>query len=68
MGAEVPEYTNPESLRNALVDTLVHTATINSAVVERAFRAVPRHLFVPEAGITAAYADRPVFLRWGGTC
>ncbi len=66
MGPEASRCTNPESLRNALVDTLVHTGAIGSPGNERAFRVVPRHLFVPEAGITAAYADRPVVLRWEG--
>ena len=63
---EATQYTDPESLRNALVNTLVRTAAIGSPMVERAFRAVPRHLFLPEAELTAAYADRPVFLRWEG--
>lgn len=66
MGAEAPQYEDSESLRNALVDTLVHRGAITSPRIERAFREVPRHLFVPEAGITAAYADRPVLLRWEG--
>ena len=66
MSAEAPQYNNPESLRNALVDTLMHRSAINSPSVERAFRSVPRHLFVPETGVTAAYSDRPVPLRWEG--
>ena len=66
MGAEAQQYTGPESLRNALVDTLVKTGAIGNPAIERAFRSVPRHLFVPNAEITGAYADRPVFLRWDG--
>ena len=66
MGAGSPQYTDPESLRNALVDTLMHRAALNNPAVERAFRSVPRHLFVPEAGVAAAYSDRPVPLRWEG--
>ena len=66
MGAEAPRHTDPESLRNALVDNLVRKDAIGDPAVERAFRAVPRHLFVPKAEITAAYADRPVYLRWEG--
>ena len=66
MGAEVSQHTDPDSLRNALVDNLVHAGAIASPRIERAFREVPRHLFVPEAGIIAAYADRPVVLRWEG--
>ena len=66
MGADAPLHTNPESLRNALVDCLVKMGAIGSPAIERAFRTVPRHLFVPEAEITAAYADQPIFLRWEG--
>lgn len=35
-------------IRNALVDKLRANGMITSSVVERAFRTVPRHLFVPE--------------------
>jgi protein-L-isoaspartate(D-aspartate) O-methyltransferase len=35
-------------VRHALVDKLVADERITSPVVERAFRAVPRHLFVPD--------------------
>ena len=66
MGAEAQQYTDPESLRNALVDTLVKTGAIGNPAIERAFRSVPRHLFVPKAEITAAYSDQPVFLRREG--
>ena len=66
MGAVARKNTDPRSLRNALVDTLVKTGAIGNPEIERAFRAVPRHLLVPEAEITDAYTDRPVFLRWEG--
>jgi protein-L-isoaspartate(D-aspartate) O-methyltransferase len=66
LGAELPRYTDPESLRKALVDTLVRTGAIGNPAIERAFRSVPRHLFVPKAEITDAYTDRPIFLRWEG--
>ncbi len=35
-------------IRNALTDKLRSDGMITSSVVERAFRTVPRHLFVPE--------------------
>ncbi len=35
-------------IRNALTDKLRSNSMITSPVVERAFRTVPRHLFVPE--------------------
>lgn len=53
--------------RTALVDDLVASGRIRSAAVERAFRAVPRHLFLPAAPTAAAYADEAVAVqRVGG--
>ena len=66
MAAEPPRYSDPDLLRNALVDTLVETGAIGSPATERAFRSVPRHLFVPRAEIVDTYTDRPIFLRWEG--
>jgi len=50
---------NPEAaaLRNALVDRLKAKGYVRSAGVERALRAVPRHLFVPWLSLKDAYAD-----------
>lgn len=43
-------------LRHAVTDKLLTDGMITSSVVERAFRAVPRHLFVPEGTpLEAAY-------------
>jgi protein-L-isoaspartate(D-aspartate) O-methyltransferase len=45
-------------VRQALVDKLVANKKITSPVVERAFRTVPRHLFVPEGtSLEVAYND-----------
>jgi len=66
LATETPRNSNPDLLRNALVDTLVETGAIGSPATERAFRSVPRHLFVPEAEIIDTYTDRPIFLRWEG--
>src|SRR5216117_2192202 len=45
-------------VRQALVDKLVADEMITSSVVERAFRAVPRHLFVPDdTSLEVAYND-----------
>ncbi|MFB9381793.1 methyltransferase domain-containing protein [Pseudonocardia petroleophila] len=53
--------------RAALVDGLVATGRIRSAAVEDAFRAVPRHLFLPDAAPATAYADDAVAVqRVGG--
>jgi protein-L-isoaspartate(D-aspartate) O-methyltransferase len=51
--------------RNALVDTLVENGTITAVAVERAFRAVPRHLFVADGTpLEVAYnVDEPVAIK-----
>ncbi|WP_322780394.1 methyltransferase, FxLD system [Frankia sp. Cas4] len=51
--------------RDALVDELVATGRITTAAVERAFRTVPRHLFMPEGTpLEDAYAvDRSVVVK-----
>ena len=66
MAGEAPRCSDPDLLRNALVDTLVESGAIGNPATERAFRSVPRHLFVPEAEIVDTYTDRPIFLRWEG--
>lgn len=46
-----------DELRARLVDGLLSEGWIRTAKVEAAFRAVPRHLFAPEASPEEAYAD-----------
>lgn len=64
----MPTVSTPDdhaaNLRIALVDDLVRKGTIVSRRVREAFASVPRHLFVPNVGVAAAYADQPVFIRW----
>jgi protein-L-isoaspartate(D-aspartate) O-methyltransferase len=38
---------NPSELNNKLIDRLKSDGAISTACVEGAFRAVPRHLFLP---------------------
>ena len=45
------------ALRQALVDKLVREGSIRSPRVEAAFRAVPRHLFVPDIPLETVYSD-----------
>lgn len=45
----------PEALRAAMVEELRDLGSVRSESVERAFRAVPRHLFSPEASPMEAY-------------
>src|SRR5262245_19757926 len=49
-----------EALRERLVDGLIADGALRSPAVEAAFRAVPRHLFLPDVPLEAAYADAAV--------
>lgn len=51
------------SLRKALVDGLKRRRAFRSKSVERAFRAVPRHLFVPNVPPEQAYQDQVVVVK-----
>jgi protein-L-isoaspartate(D-aspartate) O-methyltransferase len=53
-------------LREALADELVRRRAIVTPGVEAAFRAVPRHLFLPAADLRAAYAARVIVTRHAG--
>src|SRR5581483_1556025 len=53
-----------EELRAKLVASLVETARIRTPAVERAFRAVPRHLFLPGSSLEQAYLDEAVATKW----
>ena len=52
------------NLRRALVESLIAKGAIGSRQVREAFASVPRHLFVPNVDLDAAYKDQPVFIRW----
>lgn len=49
--------TQADRLRDALVDQLLETGAVRTPSVEAAMRAVPRHVFVPDAPLRRAYAD-----------
>jgi len=49
-----------DALRNQLVDSLVARNVIRSPRIEAAFRAIPRHLFLPGVPIAVAYSDEAV--------
>jgi protein-L-isoaspartate(D-aspartate) O-methyltransferase len=49
--------------RQAMVDGLRNLGRVQTSPVEEAFRAIPRHLFVPEAAIEAAYTNTPIITR-----
>ncbi|HXV92050.1 MAG TPA: methyltransferase domain-containing protein, partial [Pseudonocardia sp.] len=53
MGAE-------ETVRARMVDGLREGGRVRSTAVEAAFRAVPRHVFLPDEPLDRAYADEAV--------
>jgi protein-L-isoaspartate(D-aspartate) O-methyltransferase len=55
---------DPDRLRQALVDGLRRSRAVRSAPVERAFRAVPRHLFLPHTPAEDAYRDDAIVTHW----
>lgn len=54
------------TLKEALVDELIRKEAIHTPEVEAAFRAVPRHLFVPQVNLHEAYSDRSIPTKWLG--
>ncbi|GLW02569.1 MULTISPECIES: methyltransferase, FxLD system [Streptomyces] len=53
-----------EQLRNALVDQIRQEGHATNPAAEAALRTVPRHLFVPDASLQAAYANQPVHVKY----
>lgn len=51
------------TLNDGLVDGLVGAGHVRSEDLEAAFRAVPRHLFLPGVAIDEAYRDEVVFTK-----
>ena len=49
---------SPSALRNALVYQLKSRGQLEDPTVEAAFRAVPRHLFLPEFPVASVYEDQ----------
>ena len=51
------------TLQKTLVDDLKNKGYIRSVLVEEAFRAVPRHLFVPEVPLENVYCNRALRVK-----
>ncbi len=62
MEATVRDEIN-DTLRQALVDRLKNQGVIRTSQIEEAFRAVPRHMFVPEVDSETAYSDTHIVTR-----
>jgi hypothetical protein len=54
------------TLRQIFVDRLKNAGMIRTPRVEAAFRAVPRHMFVPDTDRETAYQDAYIVTRWQG--
>ena len=57
---------DPAALQQALVDKLLRDGAIRSSPVEAAFRAVPRHLFLPGVPLAKAYGDTSIATKTEG--
>ena len=55
--AEMSRAENAFLLRQCLVDSLKEKGYIRSPLVEAAFRAIPRHLFLPDVNLESVYRD-----------
>ncbi len=55
--------TDPAKLRAALTDHIRQRHTFRTPQVEKAFRAVPRHLFLPGMDVQTAYAPQVVVTK-----
>ncbi len=53
-----PDLSAPSALRSALVDQLKSGGQLEDPRVEAAFRAVPRHVFLPEFPVASVYEDQ----------
>jgi protein-L-isoaspartate(D-aspartate) O-methyltransferase len=53
-------HSDASTLRQALVDELKSKGQINTSQVEAAFRAIPRHLFVPGTPPEQVYSDQSI--------
>jgi protein-L-isoaspartate(D-aspartate) O-methyltransferase len=56
---------SPEAihLRNVMTDRLVREGRMRDARLEAAFRAVPRHLFIPKIPLREAYGDQAILTK-----
>lgn len=58
-----PAQDDPGALRQALVDRLKQAGHLRSASIEGAFRAVPRHVFLPSLTPQQAYRDEAIPIK-----
>jgi protein-L-isoaspartate(D-aspartate) O-methyltransferase len=58
-----PSSNQPAQLHQTLVDHLVQDQYISSTAVEAAFRAVPRHHFLPDLELETVYSDEAIAIK-----
>jgi protein-L-isoaspartate(D-aspartate) O-methyltransferase len=63
LAARLGGMTDAERARNRMVARLWSTGRLADPAVEDAFRAVPRHLFLPDLPVAEAYADEAVAVQ-----
>ncbi|MGW6462102.1 rRNA adenine N-6-methyltransferase family protein, partial [Streptomyces sp. NPDC055078] len=54
---------DPRELREALISKIDSLGTFRTEAVKNAFRAVPRHVFLPSVDLATAYAPKPVVTK-----
>ncbi len=59
-----PDAPQPAHLHQALVDQLVQRGALSDPAIEAAFRAVPRHLFLPDVALEQIYQNQPVVTKY----
>ncbi|MGH3630031.1 MAG: methyltransferase, FxLD system [Sciscionella sp.] len=57
--------TQPEDLRDRMVEHIRTAGHLRSSRIEQALRTVPRHLFVPAASVEDAYANKAITIKPG---
>jgi protein-L-isoaspartate(D-aspartate) O-methyltransferase len=57
--------TLPEDLREQMISNIRTAGHLHSERIEQAFRAVPRHRFVPAASVEEAYANKAITIKPG---
>jgi protein-L-isoaspartate(D-aspartate) O-methyltransferase len=60
----MPNKATVDAHRDALIDTLKQRGDLTDPRIEAAFRAVPRHLFLPDVPLELAYSDQSIPVKY----
>lgn len=61
------DYEDAYELRQRMIAEQLEYRGINHAEILKAFREIPRHLFIPQVSIQEAYEDNPIPIKAGQT-